>query len=325
MDNNQSSVGQQISEDIAEGCANIWYKAAAFLGMFISWAFASSLNWNHAFMVTFIVVTVAYLLFYCGRSYYKREDPTTETAASRMMQAKRLLKLISLSLTFIPYSLVEASGNTLFIVQSYGLDSSINPRITLGSFNRIPITSLYVFQTLISSIVSISSNFLIRKFWSSEETMQHRAGFVRIGIGILFSFGSCLSAWLVEIRRLKLINELGITDDEAVPMKILWLAPQFGLLGIANGLAGEGMWNFFRDRVPRSMWFFVFPLTQGVLGIGRFLSAFSIWLVQDWIGDSVNESHLDKYFRMLAILNISVVVVYIFLSYRCDWNLREAT
>ena len=150
VDNNQLSEGQQISEDIAEGRADFWANAAMFLGMFTSWAFATSLNWNHTFMVTFIAVTVAYLLFCCGSCYYKREDPTTKTAASRMMQAKRLLKLISLSLTFIPYSLVEASGNTLFIVQSYGLDSSINPRITLGSFNRIPITSLYLFQTLIS-------------------------------------------------------------------------------------------------------------------------------------------------------------------------------
>ncbi|XVF47183.1 hypothetical protein PTKIN_Ptkin03bG0088600 [Pterospermum kingtungense] len=77
---------------------------------------------------------------------------------------------------------------------------------------------------------------------------------------------------------------MGITDDQDIPMKILWLASQFGL---AKGLAGEGMWDFFVDRVPKSMRFFVFPSTYIVLGIGRFLSAISILLAGDWIGNTI--------------------------------------
>ncbi|XVE84394.1 hypothetical protein DITRI_Ditri17bG0009000 [Diplodiscus trichospermus] len=323
-ENRQQQILDPEEEDIAEDRADFWFHAAGFLGMFTSWAFASSLNWNHTFMVTFIVVTVAYLTFCCGICYYKHIRLSNKTAASRMMQAKRLLKLIPLCLTFIPYSLVEASGNTLFVVQSYRLDSGINPRIPVDSFNRIPITSLYVFYTLISSIISMSSDFLIKKRWRNEEAMQH-ARFVRIGIGMLFAIGSCLSAWLVEVRKLKLINKLGITDNQQViPMKILWLAPQFGLLGIANGLAAKGMWHFFSDRVPQSMRFFAYPLTLAVLCFGRFLSATSVLLARHWIRDTVNKSHLDKYFRMLTILNSAVLVVYIILSCLCDWNIAEA-
>lgn len=179
--------GQQISEDIAERRADFWEYAAKFFGMFTSWAFVSGLSWNQTFMVTFIVVTVSYFLFCCGSSCYIRVNPTRETANSRIMQARSLLVLIPLCLTFVPYSLVEASGNTLFIVQSYRLDTGINPRISIDSFNRIPITSLYLFYTLISSIVSMSYNFLFRKLWGSEESirMRHRAGFVRMGIGML--------------------------------------------------------------------------------------------------------------------------------------------
>ncbi|XVE59834.1 hypothetical protein DITRI_Ditri05aG0078600 [Diplodiscus trichospermus] len=287
----------QVSGDIAEGRAGLWEKAAGFLGTFTCWAFASSLDWDHAFLVTFIVVTVAYLLFCCGCRYYEHDHPTENRAASRMIEAKRLLKLIPLCLTFIPYSLVNASGDTFFILQSDGLDQRINPRIAVGSFNRIPPTSLYVFRTIISSIMSISSNFLIGKFWSSENTMHHRrAGFLRIGIGMLFAFGSCLSAWLME----------------------------FGLLGIANGLIEEGMPYFFDDRLPQSMKFFRVPLTLCVLGIGRFVSAISILLAQGWIGNTIGEMHLDKYFLMLTILNITVLLVYIILSYMFDWNITDA-
>lgn len=96
-----------------------------------------------------------------------------------------------------------------------------------------------------------------------------------------------------------------------------------GLLGIANGLAGDGMWYFFNDRLPKPMRFFAFPLTLAVLGSGRFLSAISILLAREWIGDTIEETHLDKYFLMLAILNIGILAVYIFLSYFCVWNVTQ--
>ena len=99
------------------------------------------------------------------------------------------------------------------------------------------------------------SNFLVRKSWSNEKTREQRARFVRIGIVMLFAFGSCLSAWLVEVQRLKLINKLGITDNQVMPMKMIWLAPQFGLLGIPNWLGGKGTYNFFNDRVPNLVLF----------------------------------------------------------------------
>ncbi|XVF47178.1 hypothetical protein PTKIN_Ptkin03bG0088300 [Pterospermum kingtungense] len=156
-----------------------------------------------------------------------------------------------------------------------------------------------------------------------EESIKRRAGFVRIGIGMLFAFGSCLSAWLVKVRRLKLVNELGITEDQFIPMKILWLAPQFGLLGIDQGLAEEGVYAFFLDRVSQSIKFFAFPLTQGVLGIGRFLSAISVLVTGDWIRDTIHNSHIDKYFRMLSISNIAVLVVYVFISCKFDWNITD--
>ncbi|XVE59838.1 hypothetical protein DITRI_Ditri05aG0079000 [Diplodiscus trichospermus] len=333
-DNNQELA------DIAGNRASVWEMAAGFLGTFTCWAFASSLDWNYAFMVTFILVTVAYLLFCCGRCYYKHLDPTKETAASRMIQAKRLVKLIPLCLTFIPYSLVNAlGGDTLFVLQSYRM-KSINIWIPIGPRNRVPINSLHVFRTLIKSIMSMSSNFLIRKLWSSENAMRFRAGCVRIGVGMLFAFGSCLSAWLVEVRILNLMKKNGTTDDNCtihmydnstfvmnenctIPMNIIWLAPQYGLLGIANGLVDEGMSNFFYDCLPQSMKFFVVPLMCGVMGVGSFISGISVFLGHGWIDDTVKETLLHKYFRMLTILNISVIAVYTIMSYMFDWSITE--
>lgn len=313
---------EQISEDIAEGCADVWDNVAGLVGKFISWTFASSLEWNPAFKFSFIGVTVAYLLFCCGSRYYKRKAPTKETATSRMMQAKRPIKLIFLLITFIPYCLVVFSGLSLFLLQGVQLDDSIKLKIHVAGVdkvNRIPLSSLYLFQKLITFIISKSYDFVIGKLWSSEETMtiKHRAGFVRIGIGMLFAFGSAVSAWLVQVR---------IDNNTDGMLTLLWLAPQYGLLGIANGLIEKGMSDFLGDRLPQSMWFFVFPLTQGVFGIGTFVSAISILLARDWFDDTdnVKKIQLDKYFEMLAILNITILVVYIFLSYFFDWNITDS-
>ncbi|XP_039022969.1 protein NRT1/ PTR FAMILY 5.7-like [Hibiscus syriacus] len=264
----------------------------------------------------------AYALFICGGSYYKRKAPTGRRAVSRLKEAMGLIKLIPLWLLFIPYCLVEAAGNTLFILQSIGLDTGINPKITLHSFNQIPITSLYVFGSFRSFLVSLSSKYLIGKLWSNEEPKQHRARSDGIVVGMLFASGSSLSAWLVEVRILKLIKELP-DHEQGIPMKILWLAPQFALKGIANGLVLRGLDDFFLDFVPESKLYFAVPFSLRVMGIGSFSSAVATFLARDWIGDTIDESRFDKYLQMLAISNISVVPVNIFFSFMFDWNIPE--
>ncbi|XP_039012785.1 protein NRT1/ PTR FAMILY 5.7-like [Hibiscus syriacus] len=325
VDGDTRSERQQMEEyaDVVTGRAGVWSYGASSLGKFICWTFASSLDWTQRTMVSFIVVTAAYILFICGRSYYKCNTPTGRRAVSRLKEAMGLVKLIPLWLLFIPYSLVEAARDTLFILQSDGLDTSINPRITLHSFNQIPLTSLYVFSSFISFLVSTSSKYLIKKLLRNEEPKQHCARSAGIGVGMLFAFGSSLSAWLVEVRRSKLIKEFPDHEDKGIPMKVLWLAPQFALIGIANGLVCRGLDDFFFDRVPESKRYFAIPFNLSVMGIGSFLSAIATLLARDWIGNTIDESRLDKYFQMLAILNVAVVPVYIFFSFMFDWNIPE--
>ncbi|KAG8483593.1 hypothetical protein CXB51_022443 [Gossypium anomalum] len=315
---------QQSEEykDIVEGRASLWSNGAGFLGQFICWTFASSLSWKKTIMVSFIEVAAAYALFICGKRYYLRIPPTRRTAVSQLKEAKGLVKLIPLWLLFIPYCLAEVAGFSIFILQSYRLDTRINPRISLhNSFNKVPVNSLYVFKQFISFLVSMSTKYLIRKLWSSEEAMQRGARYWRMGVGMAVGFGSLLSAWLVERRRSDLIKK-NPNDDEDIPMTILWLAPQFGLLGIANGLVLEGLTDFFYDRVPESKQYFEVLFNHSLTVIGSFLSGLAV-LLAPWFGDTIDECQLDKYLLMLAILNVAVLPLYIFLSLRFDWNMPD--
>ncbi|XP_039050454.1 protein NRT1/ PTR FAMILY 5.8-like [Hibiscus syriacus] len=143
----------------------------------------------------------------------------------------------------------------------------------------------------------MSSKFLVDKVWRNEHE-QYRARFARMGVGLLFASGSSLSSWLVETRRLKLIGK------EEDPMTILWLAPQYALLGIANGLIEKGLTDFFYDRVPVSI-------------------AVATFLARGWIADEIDDRRFDKYLKMLAFFNIAVVPVYLFFSFTFDWSIPE--
>ena len=66
----------------------------------------------------------------------------------------------------------------------------------------------------------------------------------------------CIVAWQVEVLRLYLIKE-AIADPsdptQIISMSVLWLVPQFSLLGLMEGLASDGLHEFFYDHVATSM------------------------------------------------------------------------
>ncbi|MBA0684102.1 hypothetical protein Goari_025709 [Gossypium aridum] len=140
----------------------------------------------------------------------------------------------------------------------------------------------------------MSTKYLIRKLWSSEEAMQRGARYWRMGVGMAVGFGSLSSAWLVERRRSDLIKK-NPNNDEVIRMSILWLAPQFGLLGIANGLVFKGLKDFFYDRVPESKQYFVVLFNRSLMVIGSFLSGLAVLFAPDWFGDTIDKCQLDKF------------------------------
>ena len=223
-------------------------------------------------------------------------------SVEQVTQVKCFLTLIPLWTTFLAYSLVQATGNTFFIEQSSNLKNTFTKKNV-----RVPLVAFFVLNSFLRFIIP-------RLFWS-EKARSPNVTLVRIGVGMICSILCCIAAWQVEVHRLKEIKRLNIHNQyDTISMSILWLLPQFILLGLTNGLVEEGLREFFIKHVTQSMWNSGHLLTGCILIFGNFFSIPCVQLVRSWFKGTVNDSHLDMYFLTLAILSSVFLCFYVYAS-----------
>ncbi|KAF2296155.1 hypothetical protein GH714_036405 [Hevea brasiliensis] len=159
----------------------------------------------------------------------------------------------------------------------------------------------------------------------------------RIGIGMIFGVIGLSVAAIVERKRLRVAKEeINMLQESGkkmnLPMSVLWLAPQYLILGIADGFSLAGMQEYFYDQVPDSMRNLGIALYLSVLGIGHFLCSFLIILVnhftdkdgKSWIGKDLNSSRLDNFYWLVASINMLNLCVFVFLAWRHTYkNVQE--
>ncbi|KAJ7961268.1 Protein NRT1/ PTR FAMILY 5.7 [Quillaja saponaria] len=217
-----------------------------------------------------------------------------------VMQLSRLLHLL---LIFSAYSLVVAADNTFFVEQS----SNLNPYINNGFI--IKVSFMFLLKSLISTLVMFV-------FWWRGWTKQSITVW-RIGAGMIAAVLCCITARQVELKRLHLIDEENIEGHDTettISMSILALIPQYLLSGLMEGLAREGLAQFFYNHVPESMRTFSGPFDELVLGIGKFFSIPFVLIFKSWFGNTINDSHLDRFYLVLAILCFVLLCIYVYYS-----------
>ena len=143
----------------------------------------------------------------------------------------------------------------------------------------------------------------------------------RMGIGMVLSIIAMVIAALVEKKRLSISSKLE-SQSETVPLSIFWLLPQYIILGIADIFTVVGMQEFFYGEVPIRMRTMGIALYSSVFGVGSFMSAFLIWLIeiftssggrQGWFSDDMREARLDKYYWLLALSSTFSLLLYMLL------------
>ena len=137
-------------------------------------------------------------------------------------------------------------------------------------------------------------------------------------------------AALVEAKRLRMAAHEVLTVGETrhETMSVMWLIPQYLILGIGDSFSLVGLQEYFYDQVPDSMRSIGMALYLSVLGVGFFLCSFLIIIVEhitgktgnSWIGKDINSSRLDKFYWMLAVINALVLCVFLLVSKRYTYK-----
>ncbi|KAK9943805.1 hypothetical protein M0R45_009401 [Rubus argutus] len=179
----------------------------------------------------------------------------------------------------------------------------------LGPFKVIVYTTaLYILY-----VSSFFCSKLIRKNWK-------HATLVRIGCGLVCSVLCCAVAWQVELRRSHKIKTEVKDNNSIISMSVLWLIPQFSLLGVMRGIAVEGLVEFFADRVVEEdgklmAMYYGCHASDFVFGIAALLTAVSILVLRHtWLDENAYRYRLDKYYRGLTFLGFANLCYYLLVA-----------
>ncbi|GKV28992.1 hypothetical protein SLEP1_g37976 [Rubroshorea leprosula] len=285
-------------------CWYIGWTVGAITGLVLTSNFSS----KQMLMISAIVGAIG-CIFFCSYSIcYKvslghHQEYKHELKHEIRALLKLFPKLLPLWAPFLIYYMVDAAGRTFFIEQ--------------GKVSGHGGACLYMLQKIVGFMASALINLGITKFSSKRNQPKWVATVAKITCGMFICFLICLLSWHVEASRLQSIK------NNQDPKIILHFAMflQFILLETMNKMVGKMLGKFFCDYVAdESMHHLEFTFNSFVEGMGRLLGVACILVFRNWIGDTINESHLDKYYRALTFISLCACVIFIILSYTCYWK-----
>lgn len=247
---------------------------------------------------------------------------------TQVEETKLVLGMLLIWLVTVIPSTIWAQINTLFIKQGTTMDRHLGPEID------IPAASLVSFVTLSMLLcVPVYDRLFVPLMRNRTGNPRGITLLQRLGIGFTIQVLAIAVAYLVEVRRIHVIRAHHITrPTEIVPMSIFWLLPQFVLLGVGDVFNAIGLLEFFYDQSPEDMQSLGTTFFTSGIGVGNFLNSLLVTLVdkftgrggrKSWIGNNLNDSHLDYYYGFLIIISTFNLVAFVWASSKYTYK-REA-
>ncbi|XVE83885.1 hypothetical protein DITRI_Ditri16bG0124100 [Diplodiscus trichospermus] len=228
--------------------------------------------------------------------------------------AKIILRLLPIWTMLLIFAVIFQQPATFFTKQ--GMTMKRN----MGRNFKIPPATLQSAITLsIMLLMPLYDKVLIPITQMVTRNKKGISVMQRMGIGMFLSIIAMIIAAIVETKRLEISRNKGILVSETVPLSIFWLLPQYVLLGISDIFTVVGMQEFFYNEVPVRMRTMGFALYTSVFGVGSFLSALMISVIeawtssegtQNWFSDDMREDGLDKYYWLLAFASALSLLFY---------------
>ncbi|XP_051152806.1 protein NRT1/ PTR FAMILY 5.2-like [Andrographis paniculata] len=247
-------------------------------------------------------------------------------SVTQVEETKQMLRMIPiLVVTFIP-STLYAQYTTLFVKQSTTLN------LHIGSFEVPPASIVgFISLSMLITVVFYDRIFVktIRKWTKNPRGITLLQ---RMGIGMILHITVMAIASLIERYRIHVARENGVVENgNQVPLSLFILLPQFILFGMSDAFLNVAKVEFFYDQAPESMKSLGTSYWMISLGAGNFLSSLLLTIVSNvtsveghdgWIRNNLNDSHLDYYYALLAILSAVNFVLFLavarFYVYRAE-------
>ncbi|KAJ9545514.1 hypothetical protein OSB04_025221 [Centaurea solstitialis] len=253
-----------------------------------------------------------------------QQDPWRLSTVTRVEETKLLLNMIPIWLTTLPFGICVAQASTFFIKQATLLNREITHSFILPPAS---VYALAAFGMILS--VTVYDRVLVpilRRITGTERGLKILQ---RIGIGMVFSVVTMIISALVENKRLNLVKDHLSNAKVSASMSVFWLAPQFIIIGIADGFTLVGLQEYFYDQVPDSMRSFGIALYLSVIGAANFLSSFLITIVdhvtekafgKSWFAKDLNHSRVDLFYGVLAAITAFNLLLYMFAASRYSYK-----
>ncbi|GLJ38890.1 hypothetical protein SUGI_0792860 [Cryptomeria japonica] len=235
---------------------------------------------------------------------------------TQVEELKALLRVLPVWVSTIALTISFAQLSTYFVAQGKTL------RRELSSNFSIPPPSLATFSTLSAILIIPFYDWILvptlRKFTRIERGIT---SLQRIGTGLFISIIAMTCAAVIEKRRLEKAEDIRALDlhEGTLPMSVMWLVPQFFLMGTAEVYTYVGQMEFFFDEATDGTRSLSSSLFLSAFGIGSWLSTMIVNIIENrtggkengWLRNDLNRSRLDLFYWLLA--GINMVNFFIFL------------
>ncbi|KAG9452379.1 hypothetical protein H6P81_005283 [Aristolochia fimbriata] len=231
-------------------------------------------------------------------------------------EVKLVIRMLPIWATTIMFWTVYAQMTTFSVSQATTMD------VHIGKSFKIPPASLTVFFVgAILLTVPIYDKLIApicRKFTHNPQGLSPLQ---RIWVGLLLSILAMVAAALTEIKRLRVAESHGLTDDDPeaaeVPLTVFWLIPQFLLVGSGEAFTYTGQLDFFLRECPKGMKTMSTGLFLSTLSLGFFFSSTLVSIVHrltgtrnPWLADNLNRGRLYDFYWLLAMLSVVNIVLF---------------
>ncbi len=207
---------------------------------------------------------------------------------------------------------MNSQATTFLVRQASAMDRHITPHFEYpsASLGLFAISALYIFIPIYEKLLVP----VMRRITGIEQgitTLQ------RVGVGALLGVLAMVVSALVESKRLLIVRANVMTlifmPSKPLPMSVFWLCPQIIFIGLSECFTLIGLNEFYYRETPQGMRTMGAAFNMSAQGLGSYGSSLLVLLVikattkglnTGWLTDDLDESRLDYFYWLLAVLGV---------------------